>query len=75
MFFEIDLSSFLSSINSIKTEIESLETIKSEKIIKNKVDLYNKRILSSEIKIEKRKFTSSMNFTRVSNARLIERKN
>jgi hypothetical protein len=74
MFFEIDLSSFLSSINSTKTKIESLGTIKSKKNIENKVDSYNKNILSSEIKIEKRKFSSSMSFTRVSNSRLIERK-
>lgn len=71
MFLEIDLTSLVSTINSIETQINSSKR-KTEFWVKKLIEGLNKTLTSSVIKIKKRKFQSSLNYSNITNARLIE---
>lgn len=74
MFLEIDLTSLVSTISGIETQINSSRR-KTEFWVKKLIEWLNKTLTSSVIKIKKRKFQSSLNYTNITNARLVEWKN
>lgn len=72
MFLEIDLTSLVLNINAIETNINSWKIIKNEWNMQNIVDWLNKTLISSNIKIKKRKFSTNINYTDIVNTKLYE---
>lgn len=75
MFLEIDLTSLILTINSIQTNLHHWKTLKTQASAKQIIQWLNKTLTSSVVKIKKRKFEDSLDYTYVTDTKLVEWKN